>query len=406
MWEEDDDGGLRWRMKISNSTAAASTTTIKSKKKMNPCGSLHHNNHNNKEKLHQQHWKGTSFPDVVPSTSVEKINGTDSLAKRREKREVGFNDKNSLWKNKVDEIGASVMIMHKYNNNTTNKRIKRGRNEFEGKWIYEKENVENGEEEEEEVDQDQEKILGRLRKENVFGVKCRKNGNDTCTPSTALAQLHNPSSMLPVKQLKRKRKARVKDGESEEGEEGNEYACSFSSSSSSSSTKKVCSTFPSSESTSEGDFRRLYHSQHDSVPFTCSVEEKVVPRRTTSGGGTIRRRVGKSRFSLSSLCSHFLLSPFVFLLLVGLSCVLVISPVAVNGDLVGGVITVPLILDRVDTPYYIREDVIIAESGELVIRPGVQMLFSPTVGITVFGRLIAEVRICNYFCKTSIPFKF
>lgn len=384
MWEEDDDGGLRWRIKTVSNTAA-STTTIKAKKKMNPCGSLHHNNHN-KEKLHQ-HRRETSFPDFPPSTSVEKeeiINGTDSPAKRRgEKREVGFNDKNSWsWKNKVDEIGGSIMIMHKYNNNTTNKRIKRGGNEFEGKWIYEKEAV--AVEEEEEVDQD-EKISRRLgRKENVFGeVKCSKNGNDTCTSSAALAQLHNPSSMLPLKQLKRKRKARVKDGESEE--KGNEYSLSFSSSS----TKKVCSTFPSSVSTSEGDFRRLYHSQHDSVPFTSSVE-KVVPR-TTSGGGA---RVGKSRFSLTCLLrSHFLLSPFVFLLLVGLSCVLVISPVAVNGDLVGGVITVPLILDRVDTPYYIREDVIIAESGELVIKPGVQMLFSPTVGITVFGRLIAEVRI-------------
>lgn len=96
-----------------------------------------------------------------------------------------------------------------------------------------------------------------------------------------------------------------------------------------------------------------------------------------------------------SACSvHFqrYMSTFAFMLAVGLSLVLILSnPTGVNGDLVGGVIAVPLVLDRVDTPYYIRDDVIVAETGELIIRPGVQMLFSPTVGITVFGRLIAEV---------------
>lgn len=85
-------------------------------------------------------------------------------------------------------------------------------------------------------------------------------------------------------------------------------------------------------------------------------------------------------------------SSFLGVLLLGICCVVVINPVLVTGELHGGVVTVPLVLDRVDQPYYIREDVIVAETGELIIRPGVQMLFSPAVGITVFGRLIAEVR--------------
>lgn len=116
------------------------------------------------------------------------------------------------------------------------------------------------------------------------------------------------------------------------------------------------------------------------------------PERTTSG----------SRLSSS------VISPFVFFL-----ALVLISPV-VKSDLVGGVITVPLVLDRVDKPYLIREDVIVAESGELLIKPGVQLLFSPTVGITVFGRLIAEVNyqtniflkyiinlLCAYLCKCT-----
>jgi len=57
----------------------------------------------------------------------------------------------------------------------------------------------------------------------------------------------------------------------------------------------------------------------------------------------------------------------------------------------GGSILVPMTLDRQDTPYLVLEDIVIEETGELTIRPGVKLLFAPTVGITVFGRLIAEV---------------
>ncbi len=68
-----------------------------------------------------------------------------------------------------------------------------------------------------------------------------------------------------------------------------------------------------------------------------------------------------------------------------------IGGASASGDFSGGSILVPVILDRVGTPYFVKNDVIIEETGELTIRPGVQLLFAPTVGITVFGRLIAEV---------------
>jgi len=58
----------------------------------------------------------------------------------------------------------------------------------------------------------------------------------------------------------------------------------------------------------------------------------------------------------------------------------------------GGLITRPVILDRTDVPYFVRNDVIIAHSGELILKPGVKLHFSPTFGITVFGKLYAEVR--------------
>ena len=57
----------------------------------------------------------------------------------------------------------------------------------------------------------------------------------------------------------------------------------------------------------------------------------------------------------------------------------------------GGSISVPLILDRTTSPYLVKDDIIVEATGELVIKPGVKLTFSPTVGITVFGRLVAEV---------------
>ena len=48
------------------------------------------------------------------------------------------------------------------------------------------------------------------------------------------------------------------------------------------------------------------------------------------------------------------------------------------------------ILSLADSPYLIQQDVVVEESGELVIEPGVTLRFGRGAGITVRGVLTAE----------------
>ncbi|KAK7591213.1 hypothetical protein V9T40_002826 [Parthenolecanium corni] len=48
-------------------------------------------------------------------------------------------------------------------------------------------------------------------------------------------------------------------------------------------------------------------------------------------------------------------------------------------------------LEKQQSPYLVRKDIIIGEDGELRIEPGVTVFFAPTVGITVYGVLTAKV---------------
>jgi len=48
-------------------------------------------------------------------------------------------------------------------------------------------------------------------------------------------------------------------------------------------------------------------------------------------------------------------------------------------------------LNKIHSPYLLREDLIIEKTGELVIDPGVELRFSPMVGLTVRGVLSAKV---------------
>lgn len=65
---------------------------------------------------------------------------------------------------------------------------------------------------------------------------------------------------------------------------------------------------------------------------------------------------------------------------------------SVRGDtefresLVTGVRTLTL----ADSPYVVRDDVLVTREGELVIEPGVTLKFEQGVGITVRGMLVAE----------------
>lgn len=48
-------------------------------------------------------------------------------------------------------------------------------------------------------------------------------------------------------------------------------------------------------------------------------------------------------------------------------------------------------LNKIHSPYLVREDLIIEKTGELVIDPGVELRFSPMVGLTVRGIFSAKV---------------
>jgi hypothetical protein len=48
-------------------------------------------------------------------------------------------------------------------------------------------------------------------------------------------------------------------------------------------------------------------------------------------------------------------------------------------------------LNKIHSPYLLREDLIIENTGELVIDPGVELRFSPMVGLTVRGIFSAKV---------------
>lgn len=56
-----------------------------------------------------------------------------------------------------------------------------------------------------------------------------------------------------------------------------------------------------------------------------------------------------------------------------------------------------IVLEKHKSPYLVRKDIVIEKDGELVIERGVTVLFSPTVGITVKGILMAEVIIICFF---------
>jgi len=48
-------------------------------------------------------------------------------------------------------------------------------------------------------------------------------------------------------------------------------------------------------------------------------------------------------------------------------------------------------LNKIHSPYLVREDIIIEKTGELAIDAGVEIRFSPMVGLTVRGILSANV---------------
>lgn len=51
-------------------------------------------------------------------------------------------------------------------------------------------------------------------------------------------------------------------------------------------------------------------------------------------------------------------------------------------------------LEKQSSPYIVKKDIQIEQSGELLVEPGVKVFFEPGIGITVKGILTAKVRYC------------
>lgn len=58
------------------------------------------------------------------------------------------------------------------------------------------------------------------------------------------------------------------------------------------------------------------------------------------------------------------------------------------------------VLEKAKSPYLLREDLYVDKDGELIVEAGVELRFSPMIGITVRGILTADVS------RLSIPDRF
>ena len=57
----------------------------------------------------------------------------------------------------------------------------------------------------------------------------------------------------------------------------------------------------------------------------------------------------------------------------------------------GGLITGHKVLTLKESPYYIYKDIIVDSKSELIIESGVSLHFNHSIGLKVFGTLIAKV---------------
>lgn len=89
-------------------------------------------------------------------------------------------------------------------------------------------------------------------------------------------------------------------------------------------------------------------------------------------------------------CASFKMHWLIWCLLLLTIIKLTIAQDGASIDL-GGVITGIQRLDKSRGPYLVKDDLIIMESGELKLGPGVELKFLPKVGLTVKGILTAEV---------------
>lgn len=117
----------------------------------------------------------------------------------------------------------------------------------------------------------------------------------------------------------------------------------------------------------------------------CTTAEDF---KITSAVGACAKMIIRSVDSLTTRLDqrrcqqwHVLICFFTLLLL--------LTPV--NALFTGGLIAGYTKLTSADSPYFIKEHILIERNAQLQIDPGVTMYFRPRKGITVHGTLIAQV---------------
>lgn len=74
-----------------------------------------------------------------------------------------------------------------------------------------------------------------------------------------------------------------------------------------------------------------------------------------------------------------------------------LSPSTSYTELKGGSIINERVLHSNESPFAVREPIIIERNGKLIIEPGVRLEFAPNIGITVRGILHAVVSCLSFF---------
>ena len=82
-----------------------------------------------------------------------------------------------------------------------------------------------------------------------------------------------------------------------------------------------------------------------------------------------------------------------------------LSPSTSYTELKGGSITNERILHSNESPFAVREPIVIEKNGKLIIEPGVRLEFAPNIGITVRGILHAVVSFIFLFFFFNSLFK-
>lgn len=103
---------------------------------------------------------------------------------------------------------------------------------------------------------------------------------------------------------------------------------------------------------------------------------------------TFNRLQNNFKYFLLNLLLIILLSDNYFVLLVNSQ---IVSNVIDINAFDGGLITGHKVLTLKDSPYYVFKDIVVDSKSKLVIESGVTIHFNHSIGVQVFGTLIAKV---------------